>query len=24
MRVMAGRIVEQMERLDVKTLLWPE
>ena len=24
MKVMAGRIVEQMERLDVKTLLWPE
>jgi heterodisulfide reductase subunit C len=24
MKVMAGRIVEQMERLEVKTLLWPE
>ena len=24
MKVMAGRIIEQMERLEVKTLLWPE
>jgi hypothetical protein len=24
MKVMAGRIVEQMEKLQVKTLLWPE
>ena len=24
MKVMTGRIVEQMERLEVKTLLWPE
>ena len=24
MKTMTGRIVEQMERLDVKTLLWPE
>jgi heterodisulfide reductase subunit C len=24
MKVMAGRIMEQMERLEVKTLLWPE
>lgn len=24
MKVMAGRIVEQMEKLDIKTLLWPE
>ncbi len=24
MKMMAGRIVEQMERLEVKTLLWPE
>lgn len=24
MKTMAGRIVEQMERLEVKTLLWPE